>query len=264
MLKRITTGLILTPIVICGILYLPSWGFFCLVELAILLAVYEFLSLGGMIDIFSRIMGLTVGFATGICIMLQPDRIPDIFLISSIAILVYNLFRPRPIEQAALRTSMMLSSVFYVVLLGSTMLILGVFASHGREKLLLACAAIWLGDTFAFFGGKGIGGAKLYEIISPKKTWAGAVTGIIGSLLGGFLVRILFYTDITATDCLIVSFTAGAAGQIGDLAESLFKRSFNVKDSGTILPGHGGMLDRIDALLLGIPAAYTVFKLIGI
>jgi phosphatidate cytidylyltransferase len=123
----------------------------------------------------------------------------------------------------------------------------------GRWYILILFAAVWLGDTGAYFAGRFLGRHKLHPSVSPKKTWEGAVGGVLGSIGGVFAVKGLFVHHLPVLDAIVIGAVSAVLEQVGDLAESLFKRSFEVKDSGGVLPGHGGMLDRIDGLLFAAP-----------
>jgi phosphatidate cytidylyltransferase len=122
----------------------------------------------------------------------------------------------------------------------------------------------WGSDTGAYFAGKYLGKQKLYEKVSPKKTWAGAIGGVITATLGAFGLTYLYGAPkIDPIHLALIAPVATVLGQIGDLAESLLKRSVGVKDSGKIMPGHGGLLDRVDALVFAGPAllAYAMLVL---
>lgn len=116
-------------------------------------------------------------------------------------------------------------------------------------------AIIWSNDTFAYLTGRFIGKNKLFERISPKKTWEGTIGGIVFALLAGYLFSIL--TDMSLVFWIPAAFLAAFGAIFGDLFESMLKRSLNIKDSGNILPGHGGILDRFDATLMAAPLFYT-------
>jgi len=107
----------------------------------------------------------------------------------------------------------------------------------------------WLGDTGAYFAGRSLGKHKLYERISPKKTVEGMVGGILTATIGVFIIARIGLPDATIVDCLILGVVGCTAGVLGDLSESMLKRAYGVKDAGTIMPGHGGLLDRIDSVL---------------
>jgi phosphatidate cytidylyltransferase len=130
------------------------------------------------------------------------------------------------------------------------------------DLIVLILLIAWVGDTGAYFAGRFLGKKKLYEAVSPKKTWAGAWGGIAGSLLGAVFVKLVLLDALTWVDVVVVALIGSVLGQVGDLAESLIKRAVGVKDSGSLLPGHGGMLDRIDAVLFIAPWVYVYFALL--
>ena len=121
---------------------------------------------------------------------------------------------------------------------------------------------MWLGDITAYYWGKNFGKKSLAPLVSPKKTLEGAIAGLAGSLLAGFIVGIWLLDFIIMGHCLLVALLCGIIGQFGDFAESLLKRHVGVKDSSNIIPGHGGVLDRIDSLLFAGPVFYCYFKLV--
>ena len=126
--------------------------------------------------------------------------------------------------------------------------------------LLFALVMIWVGDTFAYFVGRSFGRTKMAAQLSPKKTWEGAVANLAGSLLVGALAA--RWVGVGIVDMLAMAALGNIAGQFGDLLESAYKRSAGVKDSGALLPGHGGILDRIDALVLSLPVVWYYFQLV--
>jgi phosphatidate cytidylyltransferase len=133
--------------------------------------------------------------------------------------------------------------------------------------VFLPLALTWICDSLAMAGGNWVGGAKLAPVISPHKTWSGFVTGAIGAtLLGplyGYLVLDRVGVHVPVLALLLVGLGIGTLGQLGDLAESLFKREAQVKDSGSFFPGHGGVLDRLDSLYWGIPTTALILRAFG-
>jgi phosphatidate cytidylyltransferase len=121
----------------------------------------------------------------------------------------------------------------------------------------------WLADTGGYFFGRFLGKRKLYEAISPKKTRAGFVGALVGAGLSAVIAKFWFLPEINLVHGVLLGVVSGAAGQCGDLVESLLKRSTGIKDSGTLVPGHGGILDRIDALLVVSPLVYVYLLWIG-
>ena len=139
---------------------------------------------------------------------------------------------------------------------------------HGAALLIFPIWVTWWGDTFAFGFGSRWGRAKLMEVVSPNKTVVGAIGGLLGSVLAGGVFALLWLSGVPE---FTLSWPVGAAlslpiaitGQIGDLAESVIKRDAGVKDSSRLLPGHGGVLDRLDALFFTVPLTYALLLLIG-
>jgi phosphatidate cytidylyltransferase len=126
----------------------------------------------------------------------------------------------------------------------------------GVRWIFFILFVLWLGDSGAYFVGSLIGRRKLLPAISPNKTVEGAVGGLVASLLTGFACKSIFLSELAGLHCFLLTLAIALAGQVGDLCESTFKRLRGVKDSGNLLPGHGGMLDRIDSLLFAAPVAY--------
>lgn len=134
-----------------------------------------------------------------------------------------------------------------------------------QQTLFLATAATLVCDSFALFGGMAFGKHKLAPLVSPKKTWEGAISGALSSLVVGFIIYLLpIFPELSLPLCLITCLLSSSMGQIGDLAESLVKRMIGVKDFSNLIPGHGGMFDRADSLLFSIPTAYIILHIAGI
>ncbi len=119
---------------------------------------------------------------------------------------------------------------------------------------------IWANDTGAYLVGVSFGKHKLFKRISPKKSWEGSIGGAIVAIGVAYLISI-YFTEISLLSWILIAIIAVVSGSLGDLVESMFKRSINIKDSGRILPGHGGLLDRFDAVILALPFVYTYIKL---
>jgi phosphatidate cytidylyltransferase len=126
--------------------------------------------------------------------------------------------------------------------------------------LLFALSLTWAGDTAAYFVGRSIGRWKMAPVLSPNKTWEGAAASMIASIVVAWIFT--RWTGIPLKNMLIAAAFGNSAGQMGDLLESAYKRSAGVKDSGALLPGHGGMLDRIDALILAVPVVWYYLTLV--
>ena len=134
------------------------------------------------------------------------------------------------------------------------------------QTLVLACAATWICDSFALFGGMLFGKHKVAPAVSPNKTVEGCVCGALFSMAAGVLVYFIFRSPypMPLWLCVVTSLAASTMGQIGDLAESLMKRMIGIKDFSNLIPGHGGMFDRADSLLFSIPSTYFILHIAGI
>lgn len=134
-----------------------------------------------------------------------------------------------------------------------------VLREQSVHLLFFSLALNWAGDTAAYYVGRAIGKHKLAPVLSPKKSWEGAVASVAGSLILGLLYLGHFTPDIPLWEIIVMAVIGNVAGQLGDLAESAMKRGAGVKDSGNILPGHGGILDRVDSSLFAIPLVYIIY-----
>ena len=171
---------------------------------------------------------------------------------------LYYLFRFRDIPSVAGRYAATVTGIIYAGFLTSFLAFLKrIDPNQVGDTVLLVLIVAWLADTGAYFAGRFLGKAKLYEAVSPKKTWAGAWGGLAGSVVGVVVLKLFFAKWLGWDDVFLIAIPGGILGQLGDLAESLIKRSVNVKDSGSLLPGHGGILDRIDAVLFIGPYVYA-------
>ena len=181
--------------------------------------------------------------------------IPLALVGSALWLLLSTLFREGPVDDAVHTVGRLVLGLVYV-----TGLLLFVplvrRLPDGLAWIFLIMVITWLGDSGAYFAGRFFGKHKLYEKISPKKTWEGAIGGALTAVAGTFVVREVGLPDLTVLDCILLGVVVDAFGVVGDLTESMLKRSFGVKDSGWIMPGHGGILDRIDALLFTAPVLY--------
>jgi phosphatidate cytidylyltransferase len=132
--------------------------------------------------------------------------------------------------------------------------------------VITVLAAIWICDSAAYFGGKAMGKNKLFERVSPNKTWEGAIWGLAFALITFFAARAIVpgLSGLSVIDCVILGHIVGVFGQIGDLAESLLKRDVGVKDSSNLIPGHGGVLDRLYSILFVFPLTYLYLYLAGV
>jgi phosphatidate cytidylyltransferase len=285
--KRVATAVVLIPCVVGLVLWAPTAVVAVALALVILLALFEFFALGDAIG------HRAYRFWTATCALLLvfvqwwTARLPQLsfFSASPRGLALYQSFEGAP--RFMLRAPPTVSDVLFLFLLGVTALTLwtrrpfvealpalGVSSGglilvalpltfavrlhgiplQGPAILLFVLVITWVGDTAAYFVGRAIGKHKLAPVLSPNKSWEGSIASILGALL----VAVLFskWLSVPLPHLLAMAVVGNVAGQAGDLLESAYKRSAGVKDSGSLLPGHGGVLDRIDALILAIPVVW--------
>lgn len=250
-LKRVLAVLPLIPLILWLMFAGPAWGFQALVLAAVTISGFEF---GKMVAPGDRLLqGIVVSgtvLLSAARILANDAAVVDgaLFVVAFLALLG-ALLRPDPVDEAARRIGFMLAGPLYAGFLLSSIALVHAYPSGGSWVLLCMFVA-WLSDTFAYFGGKFFGKHKLYPKLSPKKTVEGAVSGLLGSVLGAVAISLFFIPEqLPVVHAVVLGVFGGALGQAGDLFESLIKRSVGVKDSGQLLPGHGGILDRVDALM---------------
>jgi phosphatidate cytidylyltransferase len=189
--------------------------------------------------------------------------IPFLLAVAAMALLVLNLFRPGPIERAPQRVAASALAWLYCGVLIST--VVGLRLRFGFAWVILSFVVTWLNDTLAYFAGRFFGRTPFYPKVSPKKTWEGFAGGVVGSVLGALGTKAVFLFvphpageqfQLSWLGCVGLGLGAAVLGPLGDLSESMLKRAAGVKDSGRLIPGHGGLLDRIDALLFIVPWIY--------
>lgn len=247
-----------------GSALLGQFVFAALMLIVVVLGMKEFLDINtqkGVIPpvLLTIILGL---FVFGLVVfnafgLLEPKylllSIPTVFLLFFV-----ELWRKK--EFPFLNIAISLTSIFYVALpLALLLFFFNPLADNSLQRggiLLGYLLILWLNDTGAYIVGSAIGKNKLFERISPKKSWEGSLGGALFALATGWGISFLI-NGISMSNWLIISFIIVVTGSLGDLVESMMKRSLGVKDSGNILPGHGGILDRFDAVLLSSPFVFV-------
>jgi phosphatidate cytidylyltransferase len=262
-MKRVLTAALLIPLALVLVFLGPRWLFLLAVAGIALLAAWEYMGMAEREGFKPPRTALLVALLALFVGSFQwPDRTALVFGVLCLGLLVYCVFL-HPVEQVMADAS---AAIFCLVYIGFTLMALPALREepNGPSLVVFLLCVVWAGDTAALYIGRAWGRHKLAPALSPNKTWEGAIGSLGGSLLvaggllglGAFLqardsVRLSYPDDIWYWLALAV--LVNIAGQVGDLVESALKRSAGVKDSGTLLPGHGGMLDRIDALLLAAP-----------
>jgi phosphatidate cytidylyltransferase len=227
-----------------------------IVPLAALVCLYEYGAMAFPGDRISQVaVGLGWAALYGTTLYAPPEVLPVAVGGVTLGAMMFTTFRPLELESAADRLGRLLLGVLWIGLLATLVLIRR--HEHGLAWVFLVLASSWLGDTGGYFAGKYLGRRPLYPLVSPKKTWEGVFGGITLATVGAFCVRAVGLPELSVIDCLVLGPMLCGLGVVGDLSESLLKRAFQVKDSGTIMPGHGGLLDRIDSVMFVAPALYA-------
>lgn len=188
--------------------------------------------------------------------LFQDNRLPlaAITILFVLFALIF-LFRLNSIDKAAMEISYAILAFIYIPLLMMHLVLLRQ-TPFGVQWLFVIMLIVMTNDTAAYYTGSAFGKHRLYPQVSPKKSIEGALGGLCGSIAGTLLARATFFPQLSLMDALITAIVIGIVGQTGDLFESLLKRSFGVKDSGNCIPGHGGVLDRLDSIIFAAPVAY--------
>jgi phosphatidate cytidylyltransferase len=247
---RVLTAVVALPLVGALIMWREPLGFGLFVLVVAGLALTEYV--GMMLSTARerlRVAIVAVGLALGVGVYLRPELALVWVLGAVVASAAVVLLEPGDVASSGPRLGMAGFGVLYLGLMPVSLALLHRDAANGPVWVCVAIVATFGNDSGAYFAGRAFGRHKLYPAISPAKTVEGAVGGLVATvgllLAGHFTVA----PSITLVDCFLVGVPASVLGPIGDLVESMIKRSAGVKDSGKLLPGHGGMLDRIDALL---------------
>lgn len=266
-MKRVLTALILAPLVLALVFLGPRWMIAGAVAAVAVLAGWEFLGLTERCGAKPPKVAVAVALAALFAGNFEwPDQTLLIFGGLSLALFVYCTFAS-PTDRVLIDAA---SSVFAMCYVGLTLLAIPTLREepNGATLVVFLLMAVWAGDIVALYVGRTWGKRKLAPTLSPNKTWEGAVGSVAGSvavtgalfwlsmLLAQWNFVRLSFADEEWWWWLVMAVLVNVAAQVGDLAESALKRSAGVKDSGTILPGHGGALDRIDALLLAAPVLW--------
>ncbi|MEP7053177.1 MAG: phosphatidate cytidylyltransferase [Pseudomonadota bacterium] len=246
----------------------PAYGFFLLVMLAAAITADELFRMTHPDDFVARAIGIATTLAVSVSLYLwgtDPRVLLTVLFIVPLMGLMVPLWRLGDITTAAARTFAGVGGPLYIGgLLTALALLRRDAGAVGPHYVFMCLTFAWLADTGGYFFGRFLGKTKLYEAVSPKKTRAGFVGALLGAELGGLLGHFFYLRSIPLTHVIPLALVCGALGQCGDLVESLLKRSTGIKDSGSIIPGHGGMFDRIDALLIVSPVVYLYFLWAGV
>jgi phosphatidate cytidylyltransferase len=286
-MKRVLTAVVLIPLVLIALFRAPNWLFATLLALVAMLALHEYLSLvaGYAYETFRSLSFLLMLTFYGIVVwgtwIPSPDGVSVLMAFVFFFALAPFIYLCAGMPRKDMRSVLPGAAISYIALpyIGFSLacLLFMRIMIGGWFFVLFTFCAVWVGDTAAYYVGRAFGRIKFAPAISPKKTWEGALASVAGSVLAGFLlvqfapqisrghtnIHLLtapeFFSNTSFGMTALAAVLVNIACQLGDLLESLIKRGAGVKDSGSLLPGHGGILDRIDALLFAAPIALLIF-----
>jgi phosphatidate cytidylyltransferase len=198
-------------------------------------------------------------------LMASASVIGLVMMVGTILTLTIELFRAK--ENAVFNTSTTMFGVTYIGISMASLIglrftkqpeLLGTWGAEGCSLVITLFVSVWMADIAAYFVGLTIGRHKLFPRVSPKKSWEGAIGGLVGSTAGFGVLAMYLMPSLDLTTALVCGAVVGIVGPLGDLSESLLKRDATVKDSGELLPGHGGVFDRFDSMLFAAPVVFLI------
>lgn len=260
-LKRWLTGIISLPVLIYVIGFAPRWIFYAMLFLASVIGLTEFYRITAPeLSVRIKSCGYLVTLAIFIVTMAGSlYLLPAVIVLMVFIIMTLLVVLPySPGTHTAGDIGRGLFGPLYLALPLSMLMVMDRYP-QGSMWIFFLLTVIFASDTGAFYFGKIFGKHKLHKIISPGKTWEGAVGGLLSSIIASIWFLSLTQLKQVNLRLILLAGCLSIAGQIGDLSESLLKRGSGIKDSGRILPGHGGLLDRIDGLLFAVPILYIYF-----
>lgn len=259
-LKRLVVAAVLLPLMYLYIMYLPPGYFFFLLIIISLAAASEFYSMyqvRGVLKYAALFFGACV-----ICVSyFFKDHLWDAMMISVMAVIAVRLFCKRDPVSSLSDVAAPVVGILYVSGLFSFQTLL---KEAGPEWIIFLYGSVWASDSMAYYIGKGIGRRRLYKEVSPNKTMEGAAGSLSGGVIGALILRAVLVRQLTVANAVFIGIIIGIISIIGDLVESMFKRDAGVKDSGVIIPGHGGVLDKVDGSLFAGPVLYWVLTIMRI
>jgi phosphatidate cytidylyltransferase len=256
---RVLTAALVAPLILALMYFGPVWGFSLFIFVATGLSAREFFLMTHPEDAIARAVGLLLTLAVSAVLFLlraDPRALLSVMAGLPLASILLALVRLGDVRTAAARMAATTFGPLWVSLLTLIALLREEQGANGPGYVLMTLMFAWLADTGGYFSGRFLGRRKLYEAVSPKKTVEGFVGAIFAAVCGALLAHFWYLPSIPLGEAIALAVVAGTLGQLGDLGESLLKRSTGVKDSGEIVPGHGGMLDRLDALFVTSAIVY--------
>ncbi len=259
-LKRLVVAFVLVPIFYLYVMYLPSKYFLFLLSFITAIGLgefYDMFKIGGVL----KYAGTFLGIALLSVFFLARIFFTDALLLSVLTIMGLRLFLRRDPRSSRGDVSAAVLGLLYIP--GLLMFQLNLMEA-GPAWIILLYASVWSADSMAYYIGKGVGKKKLYEDVSPNKTVEGALGSLLGGIVGCAVINAAILHQISIFQLIILGSAVGAATIVGDLVESMFKRDAGIKDSSRIIPGHGGVLDKIDGITFAGPVFYWLCSSMGL
>ncbi len=251
---RVLSAIVLVAVTV-GALWAGGWVFAVLCAVAAVLILREWMAMSGPFA-FRAAPWALMAFLAVTVVMAREEPLQSLGFCALVAA-VLMLARVTEPRVAWLSMGLIYAGIPGVAAVALRGADTSTFASTGSVAVIFVLAVVWATDTAAYFAGRLIGGPKLAPRFSPKKTWSGAIGGAVAGVISGCLVATVANIGLTAP-LVLIAFLLSVVGQIGDLAESAMKRHFGVKDSGVLIPGHGGIMDRVDGLVAALAVAVAI------
>jgi len=246
-MKRVVTALFLVPIAVYSTLFAPWWLCVAVIALVALLCFHEYAAITGAFA--------PLGYVAGLLILIAPQHETILLIILTTLASMCLMMSGGDMAKSYARSSALLLGIIYIFGAWKTGILLH---DINPNWLMFGLMVNWVGDTGAYYVGRKFGKHKLAPAVSPGKSWEGAAASAVTGVIFGLIYLPLTIKGTSLLVAGLLALAANVAGQVGDLAESAIKRGAGVKDSGTMLPGHGGILDRVDSTLFALPVLYTL------
>ncbi|MBW3671725.1 MAG: phosphatidate cytidylyltransferase [Acidobacteria bacterium] len=261
---REITSFVAGPVLVLIVGWAPGLVVAAVITLVAAIALWEFLSMGEKKGLpIQKVLSMILLLILLTSFLLPAFPVEAAILAVLMLIPMAYVFSRSDLSAALPASAVCVLGILYVGLLSGAMMGLRLhFEPHGSDLLFFLLLVVWAGDALAYYTGRKFGKTRLLPRVSPKKTVEGLLGGVAGSLITAAVIQLTFFGEFPLVHALICAALVSLSGVVGDLAESAWKRSAEIKDSGTIIPGHGGILDRTDSILFAAPVLYAYWYLL--